>query len=222
MRYCELTLRQPGWMRHPVQEFVREGDAVEYGELLAWTEVPDGGEEYVLFYVVGQRESYRHALDGFEAVRWFRTSPVDDGAFYSFVCERIREVDLAFREAFADLELVVVYPITFDGRGDVHLTLVGAESSFRQLLAGLPADVDADVRALGEFDRRRGTLTGALTDRQYEAVRTAVELGYYETPSDADLEDVGTALDCAASTASNLLSKAEAAVMSRAVHGASR
>ena len=32
MRYCELTLRQPGWMRHPVQEFVREGDAVQYGE----------------------------------------------------------------------------------------------------------------------------------------------------------------------------------------------
>ncbi|PSP81471.1 bacterio-opsin activator [Halobacteriales archaeon QS_1_68_20] len=221
MRYCELTLRQPGWMRHPVQEFVREGDAVQYGELLAWTAAPDRGVEFVLFYVVGNRGPYRQALDDIDAVRWVRTSPVDDGTFYSFVCERTREADLAFREAFADLELVVVYPIAFDGSGDVHLSLVGEASSFQQLLKGLPSDVDAEVRTLGEFDHRHGTAASALTARQYEAVQTAVELGYYDTPARADLEDVGGALDCAASTAWNLLSKAEEAVMRRVVSGAS-
>jgi predicted DNA binding protein len=215
MRYCELHLRQPDWMEHPMQQFLREGDAVEFEELLAYNAMRGHDVEYALFYVAGDVEPYRAAIADVESVRRYTLAPIDDGAFYSFVCQETREADVAFREAFEELELVVLLPVVFEGDGTVRLTLVGEEANFRLLLEGLPADVEADVRALGEYDRRQGRLAGALTDRQHEAVRTAVDLGYYNTPAEADLADVGAALDCAPSTASNLLSRAEAAVMGR-------
>ena len=59
-----------------------------------------------------------------------------------------------------------------------------------------------------------------MTDRQLEAVATAVEIGYYAVPREAGLADVAAALGCAESTASNLLRKAEASVMGRLVDGA--
>jgi predicted DNA binding protein len=221
MRYCELHLTQPEWMEHPMQEFLREGDAVEFEELLAYNPMRGHDVDYALFYVAGAIDPYRAAIDDVETVRRYALTPVDDGAFYSFVCQETREADVAFREAFEELELVVLFPVVYEADGSVRLTLVGEQQNFRLLLEGLPEDMDAEVRALGEYDRRGGRLAGALTDRQHEAVRVAVELGYYETPAEADLEDVGAALDCAPSTASNLLSKAEAAVMGR-LAGSSR
>jgi len=49
-----------------------------------------------------------------------------------------------------------------------------------------------------------------LTDRQQEAVHAALEHGYYEVPREGTVEDVAATLDCAPSTASNHLRKAEA------------
>lgn len=217
MRYCELHLRQPEWMEHPMQQFLREGDVVEFEELLSFNPMRGHDVEYALFYVAGAIEPYREAIDDVDSIRRYTLTSVDDGAFYSYVCQETRKEDVAFREAFEELELVVLYPVVYDGDGTVRMTLVGEAANFRPLLDGLPDDIDAEVRALGEYDRREGAVAGALTDRQYEAVSTAVELGYYETPARADLEAVGDVLACAPSTASNLLSKAEAAVMARVV-----
>jgi predicted DNA binding protein len=219
MRYCELHVRHPAWMEHPMQQFLREGDAIEYEELLAWNLMPDRDVEFALFYVAGDRAAYRERIEAVDSVRRFSLTAVDERSFYSYVCQETRDADVAFREAFADLELVVIPPLVYDHQGDLHVTLVGEAENFRRLLEGLPEEMDADVRSLGEYDRRHATVTGDLTDRQYEAVAAAVELGYYDTPATASLEAVGEALDCAPSTASNLLSKAEAAVMGRVVRG---
>ena len=73
------------------------------------------------------------------------------------------------------------------------------------------------VEAIGEYDRRHAPVAGDLTDRQLEAVATAVELGFYEVPREAGVADVAAALDVAESTASALLRKAETRVMRRLV-----
>jgi predicted DNA binding protein len=52
-----------------------------------------------------------------------------------------------------------------------------------------------------------------LTERQREALTAAVTHGYYDIPREADHEDVAAAMDCAPSTASEHLRKAEAMVM---------
>ncbi len=36
MKYLDVRIRQPDWMLHPMQEFIRYDDAVRYEELLTW------------------------------------------------------------------------------------------------------------------------------------------------------------------------------------------
>lgn len=202
-----------------MQAALREDGVAEREELLAWNRLPERNVELVLFYVVGDRGAYREALASVDALRWYELAPVDESSFYLYACEEPRDGEASFRDAFADLELVVLPPIVFDHRGHIHLTIVGEAGSFQRLLESLPEGVDATVAGLGEYDRRHGTLAGALSERQYEAVRAAVELGYYERPASAELADVGAAIGCAASTASDLLARAESAVMRRIVAG---
>lgn len=53
----------------------------------------------------------------------------------------------------------------------------------------------------------------ALTDRQREALRTAHELGYFEVPRRASLEDVAAELDVSAASLSELLRRAQGALI---------
>ena len=77
--------------------------------------------------------------------------------------------------------------------------------------------LDVTVEEVGDYDRRHATVASDVTDRQFEAVSAAVEVGYYAVPREAGLGDVAGELGCAESTASNLLRKAEASVMRRVV-----
>ena len=83
--------------------------------------------------------------------------------------------------------------------------------------AGGRLRLDVDVLEVGTYDRRLGTVTGGLTDRQFEALETASELGYYAVPREASLSDVAAELDIAPSTASELLRRAESRVLPRLV-----
>jgi len=80
------------------------------------------------------------------------------------------------------------------------------------------ADVDVDIREIGVYDRRSGTVTGGLTDRQFTAIKTATEAGYYAVPRRASLAAVATELGVANSTASELLRRAESRLMPRLVN----
>ncbi|MBV0902840.1 helix-turn-helix domain-containing protein [Haloarcula salina] len=53
-----------------------------------------------------------------------------------------------------------------------------------------------------------------LTDRQQEALRTAYELGYFEIPRRASLEDVAAELDISASSVSERLRRAQTQLIS--------
>lgn len=222
VKFLRLTLRQPPEIRHPMQEFLRESSAVDREELWAWTMV---GEERdrLLFYVAGDRDPYREAIDGVESVSSYDLTPAGEDGFYAYVVAEPLAAERPFREAFVGLNLVVVPPVVFDDDGDVRLTLVGDPGALQALVDGLPDGVVIDVERIGEYDHRRRGLAGALTDRQREAVDVAVRAGYYAVPRRASLGDVAEELDVAESTASTLLRRAEAAVMARAAgEGASR
>ncbi|RDI71904.1 helix-turn-helix domain-containing protein [Halopelagius longus] len=218
MKYLDAKLSQPRWMLHPMQEFIRDGDAVRYEELQAWSGVTGDREvEHELFYVEADREPYEDALRAVDSVRWYDLTPIDDGSFYVYICQETRPEDVAWREAFADLNLVLVPPVVYDADAAFHVTLVGPGEDLRTVLSDLPDVVDATVKAVGEYDRRHAPVAGELTARQLTAVETAVELGFYEVPRRAGVADVADELDCAPSTASDLLQRAESSVMRRVV-----
>lgn len=218
MKYLEARLSQPDAMLHPMQRFIRESEAVRYEELRAWN-VDDREPtlEYELFYVAGERGPYENALETVDSVRWFDLSPVDGSSFYCYVCQETREADVRWRRAFAALDLLVVPPIVYDSTAAFSMTVVGTGENLRAMLEDLPAAIDVTVRTIGEYDHRHAPLVGDLTDRQLEAVTAAVEVGYFEVPREGGVDDVAEALDCASSTASRLLQKAQARVMQELV-----
>lgn len=217
MKYLDARLILPDSMCHPMQRFVRHEDAVRYEELLAWTLHGEAGVEYELFYVEGDRERYREALEGVESIRRYTVAPIDDDAFHLYVCEEPIPEATAWRTAFEGRDLVVVPPIRFDERGRMGLTIVGDGEDLARLLEEIPDEIDVTVVEIGTYDRRGGTLAGALSGRQLEAVATAVAVGYYDVPRRASLADVADELEVAESSASLLLRRAERAVLTRLV-----
>lgn len=204
-------------MQHPMERFLREEDAIRREELITWNVTSDG-VEYALFLVDGARERYRDRIDDVDSVVDYTLAPVDDTRFYVYVCQETREADEALRAAFARRNLVVVPPVTYDAAG-MHLTVVGEAADLTAMVDAVPDPIDVSVEGLGDFDRRHGSPVAELTARQLEAVETAVELGYYAVPREGSLAEVAEALDCAASTASTLLRKAERSLLTRLVEG---
>ncbi|PSQ18213.1 bacterio-opsin activator [Halobacteriales archaeon QS_8_69_26] len=213
MKYLDVTLDLPPALRHPMEEFLRGSEAIDREELLAWNTSAEA-VEYALFYVEGDLAAYRDRIDRVDSVRDVTLTRIDAGSFYSYVCQETREEEEAWRRAFARRNLVVVPPLEYDERG-VRITVVGAGADLQALLADLPPEVDVTVEEIGDYDRRHATVAGGLTDRQLEAVAAAVDVGYYAVPRGGSLADVADRLDCAESTASNHLRKAESRVMRR-------
>lgn len=217
MQYLDVVLRQPDEMLHPMQAFIRHEDVVRYEELLTWNVLPDRGVEYELFYVEADRSRYLERVEVTEGIREYTVWPVDEDSFYVYACQETRPEEVAFRGAFADLGLVVVPPIVYTDDAAMRLTVVGDGEDLRTMRESLPDAIETEVRGVGEFDRRHPRVAGPLTARQHEAVSVALDLGYYAVPRESPLSAVAAALDCAESTASILLRRAEAAVMARAV-----
>ena len=216
MKYCTLHLRQPDRLLHPMQRFIRDEDVVSYEELLAWNVRPGEPTEYELFYAeVTDADRYLAAVEDVESIRWHRSSRASEDSLYVFVCQETREDDVAFRRAFGRLELIVVPPIIYDDDAAMALTVVGQEADLGALIESVPADIDVRVAEVGTYNHPHTTIVGRLTDRQTEAVEAATDLGYYDVPRTASLAAVADALDCAESTASTLLRKAESSVMPR-------
>ncbi len=215
MKYVDLRLRLPDGLLHPMQAFIRHGDAVEYEELLTWSVQPREGVEYGLYYVEADPEPYRAAVEDVDSIREYRIEPIDDRAMHVWACEEIRPENQAWRTAFAGRHLVVVPPVRIDDEAVMGMTIVGDGADVNDVLDELPPAVDVTVDAIGTYDRRGGTVAGALTDRQLEALGAALSVGYYEVPRQGSLADVAAALGCAESTASVLVRRAERDVFAR-------
>ncbi len=216
MNYASLLVDLPPAMRHPMQEFIHATDAVEYEALLTW-HLTDDGTEYLLFYVEGNADRYRAAVDEIESIREYTITRTDGGSFYVYVCEETQDRERRWRSAFTNRNLVVVPPVEFDATARMRCTVVGASDDLTALVSDLQDEASVTVEAVGEYDRWHGAPAAKLTDRQLEAVRVAVEVGYYDVPRENGLARVAAELDCAESTASTLLRRAEGTVLSAVV-----
>lgn len=105
--------------------------------------------------------------------------------------------------------LVVRRPLIYrDGQITGHI--VGDPDILQATIDETPTAVDVRIDEIRQFPGRRAEPTSALSERQREALETALELGYYDTPRNATHEDVAAELGCAPNTASQHLQKGEA------------
>jgi hypothetical protein len=171
-----------------------------------------------LFHVEGDRAALGERLACQREVDVAETAPAAGGGFYLLAVLDPTSVPMmqAVFEVLAWQELIVVPPVVYRD-GTVHVRMVGTTGTVGGLVEAFPQDVDVDVEAVGERGAGAAPGPAALSDRQREAVLAALELGYYDQPRAATHEDVATAIDCAASTASEHLRKAEAKLVRAAM-----
>jgi len=217
VKSLDVTIRLPPEMRLSVPERVAPGEDFEREEMLSWHTHEEDETEYFLSLVVGDIEAVREALAAVEAIRSFELSPVDDDTFYAYVAMDLRPEDAAWFGAMTDRRVVVVPPIVFGPDGAIALTVLGDPDELRQVVADFPEEVAVEIDRVSDHRRLAGSLAGRLTMRQFEAIATARDLGYYEVPRETDLAAVADDLDCTQSTASALLRKAERALVDAAL-----
>jgi len=167
---------------------------------------------HALLYRVGggPPERLREILADHEEVRGADVVPTgDEQVAFVHVRERAALAELlAIAEAHA-LVLDPPFPFTDDG---VRVTVVGEESALQDAYAEVAEAVPVTVEWVGEYDAGGGPLA-RLTERQRTAIETAHRLGFYETPRAVSYEDIAAELDCAPTTANELLRRAEARIV---------
>ncbi|WP_435159600.1 helix-turn-helix domain-containing protein [Haladaptatus sp. DFWS20] len=217
MKYVRLTLRHPTELRNPMRTFIMEHDAMERAELLNWN-LSHADRDYVLFRIVGDREAYRDAVEEQPMILAYDLTPLSDTSFYAYIAHEKRDVDDEFRTAFAGTSILVIPPIIYTSDGAMRMELVGKGEDMNAVMDGMDADIDVVVEQIGEYDSPRMRLWSELTERQREALETAVEVGYYDVPRESGVEDVAEKLGCAASTASTHLRNAESRIVPELVY----
>lgn len=97
----------------------------------------------------------------------------------------------------------------------VLLSLVGSQETIRSVLRNFEeAGVVPDLHRLGEYEGGERTLD-ALTDRQLEVLRTAYDMGFYEVPREASVDDVAEEVGIDGGTVSEHLQRAERNILTQ-------
>ncbi len=206
------TLHEPPDWRNPMHTFIAETAGFERTELLIWNFSREA-TDVLLFRVIGPIDPYRQAIEQAQFVTDHDLTTIDNDSFYAYVEHETRDLDRQLRDSFEGKYVVLVPPVIYHADGTTRLRIVGRSTALESVIAAVPEAIDVTVESIGEY---RGPSRGALdlTDRQREVAQIAVEMGYYDVPRNASVGDVAARLECAASTVSDHLRKAERAVMS--------
>ncbi|WP_436928381.1 helix-turn-helix domain-containing protein [Halosimplex halobium] len=190
---------------------------VEEARVLEVNTTP-AGVETLLIAIDGDHTAFAAQADETPGVQSVEVSVVGEGRAYALLVMRSPETPLFDRihEMGSSRGFVVRTPFVYRD-GAMYGRAVGDPEPLQRALEEVPAEIDVRVDEVGEF---RGGLDDPgtrLSERQREALETARDLGYYETPREATHEDVAAELDCAPATASDHLQKAEAKLVDAAL-----
>ncbi|MDG5778131.1 helix-turn-helix domain-containing protein [Haloarculaceae archaeon H-GB2-1] len=191
----------------PTHRRVMRTEGVSRAELLMWG--PFGSETSLTWYD-GDEAAVRKLLDGVDGIVDSLLVAGDEGT-YAFVDRADFEFESRVLDLVAAATVAFLPPVVFEGDGTVAFDVVGSSTQLSSFHDGLTDLAVARVERVTEF-RRLSTGT-TMTDRQRTALQTAVALGYYDVPRTATVGDVASELDCARSTAGELLRKGEAAAI---------
>ncbi|RXK51158.1 helix-turn-helix domain-containing protein [Halorientalis pallida] len=115
--------------------------------------------------------------------------------------------------------LVVDTPIHFTSEDYLKVTYLGTDEIFSTLYEyATELDyVTVEVLETGEYETDGSSFSRVITSRQEEVIETAVDLGYYNEPRQASLEDISEVVGIAPGTVGEHLRKAEERVFAEIV-----
>lgn len=180
-----------------------------------------GSAVHFLYRIDGDLEAARAALAETDEVTAVSANRIDGSTGHLLL--RLDPAETAIGEhlfgLLEDSGLLVLTPAVYR-EGTVQAAFVGENAAIQAVMDHLPPAFDVVVKELTGSVPRQETAADRLSERQREAVRAALDLGYYDQPRRATHGDVAERLGCAPSTASEHLRKAEAALVRAAIdHG---
>ncbi len=171
------------------------------------------GSYTLLYRLTAQSlDPLREAIESNEDVQQYELIVEDETNVYAFLHVSEHEVLSELLSITEEHALLLEPPFRFTERG-VRVTVAGEQESLQRAFNDVTDRIAVDVEWMGGYSPDRADTIGRLTDRQREALSTAHELGYYETPRQVSFEEVATELDCASSTANELLRRAESKII---------
>jgi hypothetical protein len=196
---------------HPMYGVLANAPYVERATALQWNFTGDALG--ILHYIEGDIDAYGATAEETPEVLDYELEPAGDDAFYAYVRDATTE---SLQEMFGPITsggLVVVPPIVYHADGTVTLSLFGPTEELQTAIDAVPESISVDIEVVSGLSATAAAVETRLSDRQREALTTALDIGYYDIPRKASHEDVAAAIDCAPSTAAEHLRKAESKVL---------
>lgn len=212
MKSLRLAVTHTDATIDPMHAFVCESPAVERFVVVEGR--AEAGTETVLCYVEGDRAAVESALAAAVDDGEYDVTPDGEDGCFVYLRQDLGAEGERLLDALAQGTVVVASPVEFLPDRTMRLTLVGHAEDLRAVVAELPDELGVEVTEAGSYATAVGD---PLTGRQREALAAARAVGYYEVPRDGGVEAVAEELDCAVSTASALLRRAEAALVDEAL-----
>lgn len=211
MKSVTLTLSYAEGGFHEIDKATRDISGISREQLVDMDKHSDGS--CVLLYLLsgGNTDHLANVLDEHSAVieSVFLS---ENGAISLFVHLKPENPLTELLEIVERYALVLEMPISIDD-DRMSVTVSGSEQMLQQSLEDIPDSVEVSVDRIADFTAGGHSIITLLTDRQREALETAIDMGYYERPRRTTYEELGVELDCSSSTANALLREAERRIM---------
>lgn len=194
-----------------------EADGVTREHLVHFEWLSDGSYSLLYRLDIEDPETVERILSDHEDVHEYELYTSGD-QWYCFVHVRERDYLSQLLEIVDDHALLIDLPIRYV-EGGIAFTVAGPSQQLQEAFAEANQLVSTEVKWSGEYEPTDSTALNRLTARQREAITTAYEMGFYENPRKTSYEEIAEELDCAPSTANELLRRAETALVGAILDG---
>jgi len=213
VRYLPLRVAGEDAELHPLVPSLTDPTVFREAQMVDWAPSLDPPRATVLLYVDGDVGQFVAVLEDTDLVLEYDVTRFADERAYVYVHSEPHPVEWRLFEVGTLEGLIPVFPIQYHHDGSITARIVGPSTTLQAAVEAMPEGIDATLERVGEYDLGRPPIPPSLPPRQHEALRTALDLGYYEVPREAGRDEVAAAMDCAPSTATEHLQKAERAVV---------
>lgn len=194
---------------HPVWNLLTNSSFIERGAALQWNYT--GQSLGIILKIQGDKESFVNEIETFPEIADYELEPVESGLFFVYISDKMTGKVQAGFEIVSAYPVVVLPPVVFTESGKIACSFLGSQSQVQTVIDGIPDSISITIQEVTGMAGASHILnfSSILTDRQWDALQAAYDLGYYDIPRKVGHEQVADAIGCAPSTAAEHLRKAE-------------
>lgn len=181
--------------------------------MMQWSAALDPDRANVLLYLDGDLVSFERELERTNLVIEYSISRLDQDRGYVYLETEPHTTEWHLFDVVSQHPLIPVYPFPYHADGSMTLNFIGPLDSLRAAVEYSPDGIETTIERIGGYDFGSGPIPPAIPDRQREALSTALQLGYFDTPRRSTRDEIADRMDCAPSTASEHLRKGQRRVL---------